>query len=72
MYIIQCIQFLLSQVSSGFETWRIAANKYEQAKIDFEKTKREEAFIKHTVGELELLNPKEGEEKDLSNKRNFI
>ena len=63
---------LLNQVSSGFKTWRIAVNKYEQAKIDFEKTKREEAFIKHTVGELELLNPKEGEEKDLSNKRNFL
>ena len=63
---------LLNQVSSGFKTWRMAVNKYEQAKIDFEKTKREEAFIKHTVGELELLNPKEGEEKDLSNKRNFL
>ena len=63
---------LLSQVSSGFETWRIAVNKYEQAKIDFEKTKREEDFIKHTVGELELLNPKEGEEIDLANKRNFL
>ena len=63
---------LLTQVTSGFKTWRIAVNKYEQAKIDFEKTKREEDFIKHTVGELELLNPKEGEEIDLANKRNFL
>lgn len=63
---------LLNQVSSGFKTWRIAVNKYEQAKVDFEKTKREEDFIKHTVGELELLNPKEGEEIDLANKRNFL
>jgi DNA repair protein RecN (Recombination protein N) len=65
-------QDLLDSVSSTFKAWRIAIDTYDKAKLNVEMTTREEAFIKHAVNELTLLDPKKDEEQKLANKRNFL
>ena len=65
-------QELLILVSGSFKTWNRALDKYNKAKLNIEKTAQEEAFIKHAVDELKLLDPKKNEEQELAQKRSFL
>ena len=65
-------QELLILVSESFKTWNRALDKYNKAKLNIEKTAQEEAFIKHAVDELKLLDPKKNEEQELAQKRSFL
>ena len=65
-------QDLLILVSDSFKTWNRALDKYNKAKLNIEKTAQEEAFIKHAVDELKLLDPKKNEEQELAQKRSFL
>ena len=65
-------QDLLILVSDSFKTWNGALDKYNKAKLNIEKTAQEEAFIKHAVDELKLLDPKKNEEQELAQKRSFL
>ena len=51
-------QDLLILVSDSFKTWNRALDIYNKAKLNIEKTAQEEAFIKHAVDELKLLDKK--------------
>ena len=63
---------LLARVADNFQSWRSAATAYEKAKVNVEKAKRDEEFLRHAVDELQTLDPQLGEEEELAGKRNIL
>ena len=63
---------LLGTVSAAFKVWVTAIDSYEKANENIEKTSREQEFLQHAIDELNALEPKQNEELELANKRNFL
>jgi DNA repair protein RecN (Recombination protein N) len=55
-----------------WEDWRAAEVKREEAAAALEKARGEEAFLRHALSELQALDPKEGEEEQLAEKRALL
>ena len=55
-----------------WEDWRAAEARRADAAAALEKARGEEAFLRHALGELQALDPKEGEEEQLAEKRALL
>ena len=63
---------LTDAVRSAWRTRRDAAKTLDQAKAAIEEVKAEEEFLRHTVGELDKLDPQPGEETELDSRRRMM
>ncbi|WP_455374260.1 DNA repair protein RecN [Limibacillus halophilus] len=55
-----------------WEDWRAAERGRVEAAAALEKARGEEAFLRHALGELEALDPQEGEEEQLAERRALL
>lgn len=59
-------------LKSLYGSWRLAREKLAAAEGDIAALKLQEEYLKHTVAELEKLDPKPGEEELLAEKRQIL
>jgi DNA repair protein RecN (Recombination protein N) len=57
---------LRAEVAARHRAWRAAVERLEAAQAAIMDAKREEDFLRHAVGELAKLAPREGEEDELA------
>jgi len=57
------------EVSERFRAWREAAEARRRAEAELERARRDEAFLRHAVEELDSLAPEPGEEARLAEQR---
>ena len=62
----------LEKVGSSYKIMKEAKKKYEETAMLAEKAKREEDYLRHVVKELEALDPKQGEEEELTTQRAML
>ena len=60
------------RVSGLWRDWREAVAARGQAKADLEQARRDEAFLRHAVEELDAMDPKPGEETTLAKQRALL
>ena len=63
---------LKEETSLAYMSWQEKKKAYQKAVADLQKAKEEEEYLRHNVHELETLSPKEGEEKELAERRTFL
>ena len=63
---------LVADTTMAFDAWRLAAKRREQAEMDAEAAKRDEDFIRHSVEELDAIDPKPDEEAKLAQQRQMM
>lgn len=63
---------LTEAVRTAWRTRRDAGKSLDQAKTAIEEVKAEEEFLRHTVGELDKLDPQPGEETELDSRRRMM
>lgn len=66
------IETEVAAAQQAWNTWRNARDKLEQSLADIEATRLQEEYLRYTVTELEKLDPKQGEEQILAEKRSFL
>ena len=57
---------------AAWQSWRSAKARLEQAMADIENLRLQEEYLKHAVTELEKLDPQQGEEAILAEKRQLL
>ncbi|QQA41833.1 DNA repair protein RecN [Pelagovum pacificum] len=62
----------LASVRQAWTGWRKARTALAEAKDSLGALKDEEEFLRHAVGELDLLDPKPGEEEELDSRRRLM
>lgn len=60
---------LLAEVAAAYSAWRDVRKARETLLADIEQTSRERDYLEHMRAELKALNPKPGEEDELSDRR---
>ncbi len=63
---------LRAEVAARHRAWRAAVERLEAARAAIVDAKREEDFLRHSVGELAKLAPREGEEDELAATRHRL
>ncbi|MGF1640847.1 MAG: DNA repair protein RecN [Rhodospirillales bacterium] len=63
---------LREATAGAWRVWREAADARSRAEADLAVARRDEAFLRHAVGELETLDPRQGEEADLAQRRAML
>ncbi len=63
---------LRAEVAARHRAWRAAVERLEAARAAIVDAKREEDFLRHSVGELAKLAPREGEEDELAATRHQL
>ncbi len=61
-----------SPIRAAWKTWRQAKERLDRAMSDIEAARLQEDYLKYTVAELEKLDPKEGEDAVLAEKRQLL
>lgn len=61
-----------ARMNADWHAWKQAERALAQAQEDIQRGQREEDYLRFSVNELEQLNPSEGEENDLSNRRQML
>ncbi len=59
-------------VADSWHAWRKAVEARAEAERDLEQSRRDEAFLRHAVGELDSLQPRLGEIEALAEQRSFL
>ncbi|HYD18965.1 MAG TPA: DNA repair protein RecN [Patescibacteria group bacterium] len=59
-------------IRAAWKQWRAAKEKLDSALSDIEAARLQEDYLKYTVAELEKLDPKEGEDAVLAEKRQLL
>jgi DNA repair protein RecN (Recombination protein N) len=59
-------------VAANWDRWRAADVALEEARARLSEARRDEAFLRHALEELTALDPQEGEESDLAEKRRLL
>lgn len=62
----------VTATDDAFSAWIDAVNSYNDMVSAFEKAQQDEAFLRHSVGELLTLSPVEGEEAVLASQRSLM
>jgi DNA repair protein RecN (Recombination protein N) len=62
----------LATARAAWEGWRRLANERQAADAALAATRTEEDFLRHALAELDGLDPKPGEEKELSDARTLL
>jgi DNA repair protein RecN (Recombination protein N) len=62
----------VSAVGALHAAWKAAERDRAEAAARLEKARGDEAFLRHALGELEALDPKEGEEEELAERRSLL
>jgi len=62
----------LNKTGDSFGKWREAQATYDRARLEVEKAKKDEEYLRHAVEELRRLEPQAGEEEELSAKRSIL
>jgi len=62
----------LSDTESAWADWRTALKAAAEAEARFAKARADEDFLRHAVGEIDELDPKDGEEDELSQRRALL
>ncbi len=65
-------QDLLQDVKKTWKSWKNIEKEYLSAKQAMEKQRDDEEFLRFSVKELQEINPIEGEEVELTEKRNLM
>jgi DNA repair protein RecN (Recombination protein N) len=63
---------LAARVARSWHAWRAAIAAHEAAARDLEQSRRDEAFLRHAVGELDSLQPHPGEVEALAEQRSLL
>ncbi|WP_439515419.1 DNA repair protein RecN [Oceanibaculum nanhaiense] len=63
---------LLRETATAHAGWRQAADALDQAKADAAQARTDEAFLRHSVEELDALSPEPGEEERLAEQRSLM
>lgn len=62
-------RFLVAKAATAFATFRTARDQLNTHEAYIEKVRKEADFLRHAAGELNKLDPQEGEETDLATRR---
>lgn len=62
----------VSALGALHAAWKAAERERAEAAARLEKARGDEAFLRHALGELEALDPKEGEEEELAERRSLL
>src|SRR5690606_13977762 len=60
------------EVAGAWRAWQRVQAARRDAEAEVEQARRDEAFLRHAVAELEALDPKPGEEATLSETRTLL
>ena len=60
---------LCEATSQSWRAWRAAADARARAEAELEAARRDEAYVRHAVEELDALDPRPGEEEHLAQRR---
>lgn len=63
---------LLDAVREARAAWRQSIQRLNTATTELENARRDEAYLKHVVDELEAVNPRHGEEQELAERRHLL
>ena len=63
---------LVDAVREARATWRASAEKLSAATTELANARRDEAYLKHVVAELDAVNPRQGEEQELAERRHLL
>lgn len=63
---------LLRETATAHAGWRQAADALAQARADAAQARTDEAFLRHSVEELDALSPEPGEEERLAEQRSLM
>jgi DNA repair protein RecN (Recombination protein N) len=63
---------LAASVADSWRAWRMAIEARAVAERDLEQSRRDEAFLRHAVGELDSLQPRPGEVEALAEQRSLL
>lgn len=63
---------LLSTVQVFYAAWKAASERLEATKLKIQHAQDEKEFLEYALGELEKVDPQEGEEKDLVQQRSLL
>ena len=63
---------LLRETAAAHAGWRQAADALAQARADAAQARTDEAFLRHSVEELDALSPEPGEEERLAEQRSLM
>ncbi len=59
-------------VAAAWRAWREAATARREAEEALAQARRDEELLRHSLGELEALDPRPGEEEDLAERRRVL
>ena len=62
----------LAAVRAAYETWQACRKAEDDARNEAEAAKRDEEYLRHTLAELDKMEPKPGEETQLAEQRSFM
>ncbi|MGZ9106045.1 MAG: AAA family ATPase, partial [Rhodoplanes sp.] len=66
------LKALLDDVREARAGWREAARQLSEATANLESARSDEEYLKHVVGELNVVNPRRGEEQELAERRQVL
>lgn len=61
-----------SAVATAFSAWRDAAERRHQAEADAAQSREDEDYLRHSLSELEKIDPVPGEEQQLADSRTML
>ena len=66
------LQSRTTTTAAAYRAWRAAETALTQAQAELDRAKADEDYLRHAVGELELAEPKPGEETELAAERQLL
>jgi DNA repair protein RecN (Recombination protein N) len=66
------LQPLCEATARSWHAWRAAAEARDRAEAALETARRDEAYLRHAVDELDVLDPHAGEEEQLAERRALL
>ena len=60
---------LVQKTKAAFDDWSAASDALESLRRQIEKADEDEDYLRHVIGELERLEPRDDEEEDLADER---
>lgn len=63
---------MAAKVERAWQEWSEARAARARALAELERARHEEDFLRHALGELEKLDPREGEEEELAQERSLL
>ncbi len=61
-----------SEMAAAFDDWRTATERRRQAEADAAQSREDEDYLRHSLSELERIDPVPGEEQQLADNRTML